>query len=305
MSGGRRYTRAMQVWMDGEVRAAEDAVIGVFDRAVLFGESIYEGVRICGGRAPMIERHRRRLAQGLAAIGLDPDLSNRLDDAARALLSGEDAIVEGLLYLQVTGGGVPGVRSHVRDDETGPSRIFAFAIPCDPVPESPTIVAAIRREDRRWRGCGIKSTNLLANVLALNEAGAEAAEEAILVADGRVAEGAYTSVLAVVDGVLHTAPLDDVPPILPSVTREVLLERLNASGRPVRQLAVPADRLDEASEIMIASSRRLIASVVSLDGERVGDGRPGPVAEDCLALLRKAYLSPNEPRAAAGKETSP
>lgn len=294
----------MQVWLDGEVRAAEDAVIGVFDRAVLFGESIYEGVRVCGGRAPMIDRHRGRLAHGLAAIGLDPDLSSRLDDAARALLSGENAIREGLLYLQVTGGGVPGLRSHVRDDRTGPSRIFAFAIPCDPVPESPTAVAAVRREDRRWRGCDIKSTNLLANVLALDEAGAEAAEEAILVADGRVSEGAYTSVFAVLDGELHTAPLDGVPPILPSITRQVLLERLHETGRPVRQSAMPADRLHEASEIMIASSRRLIASVVSLDGEPVGDGRPGPVAEDCLALLRKAYLSPNEPRSTAVKETS-
>lgn len=284
----------MQVWIDGEVCPAEEATIGVFDRAVLFGESVYEGVRICGGRAPMLDRHRRRLANGLAAIGLDPRLADRLDVAVADLLHAEP-VAEGLLYLQVTGGGVPGVRRHARGaDDGGPSRVFAFVTPCAPVPEAPTAVEAVRRDDRRWRGCGIKTTNLLANVLALTEADEAGAEEAILIADGRVAEGAYTSVFAVLDGVPHTTPIDGDPPILPGVTREVLLERLAAAGCPVREEAVRASDLDDASEILITSSRRLVASVTTLDGVPVGDGGPGPTARRCLDLLRAAFLRPDE-----------
>lgn len=297
----------MQVWIDGELVAPEDAVIGVFDRAVLFGESIYEGVRICGGRAPMLDRHRRRLARGLSAIGLAPELSTRLDAATRDLLATGE-IADGLLYLQVTGGGVPGVRRHARDEAAGPSRIFAFITPCDPVPRVPTSVAAVRREDRRWRGCGLKTTNLLANVLSLTAADEAGAEEAILVSggveDGRVSEGAYTSVFAVLDGVLHTSPTDEDPPILPGVTREVLLERLAAVGVVVQETALPASRLDHASEILLTSSRRLLASVTSLDGAPVGDGAAGPAARLCLDLLRDAFLD-HGPVATASSSTPP
>ena len=295
----------MKVWIDGEIRAAEEAKIGIFDRAVLFGESIYEGVRICGGRAPMLERHRRRLAAGLAAIGLDAALADRLDGAVSDLLHAEP-VAEGLLYLQVTGGGVPGIRRHARGQgDDGPGRIFAFITPGEPVPETPMAVRAVRTEDRRWRGCGVKTTNLLANVLALTQADRAGAEEAVLIADGRVAEGAYTSVFVVRNDVLHTTPTDADPPILPGVTREVLIERLAANGVPIREQALPASCLDDASEILIPSSRRLVSAVTALDGAPVGTGTPGPVARRCLELLREAYLGPGTSPTRPSESTIP
>ena len=272
--------------MNGSLVPADEARVSVFDRGVLFGEGVYESVRICRGRAPFLPRHQARLGRSLAAIGLDPDLAAALPTAVDAIV-GSDRLAEGNVYLQVTRGGTVGARRHVPDTKSAPT-IFAFATEAPPLDEEPASIRAVVLPDERWRRCGIKSTNLLGNVLALATAADEDAEEAILVRDGFVTEGAYTNVFVEVGGRLRTPPAGAEPAILGGVTREVLLDALRDAGSPCGEAAVSEGDLREAREILVTSSRRMASAVTVLDGRPVGDGRVGPIARTCFDLLRRA-----------------
>jgi len=277
----------MQVWMNGSLVPAEEARVSVFDRGFLFGEGVYESVRVCGGQAPFLPRHEARLARSLSAIGLDAELATRLPVAVEALLERE-ALAEGNVYLQITRGGTVGARRHVPDADAAPT-IFAFAMAAPPLGESPAAIRAITRADERWHRCDIKSTNLLGNVLALAAADDDDAEEAILVRNGFVSEGAYTNVFARVGDEFFTPPVDGEPSILGGVTRDMLIELLRADGRVrVNEASIAATRLREAEEILVTSSRRMASAVTVLDGRPVGDGHIGPVARRCFDLLRRA-----------------
>lgn len=290
----------MQVWLNGSLIPADEARVSVFDRGVLFGEGVYESVRICGGRAPFLDRHEARLGRSLAAIGVDAGLAGRLPIAVAAILEGE-GLAEGNVYLQVTGGGTIGARRHVPDADATPT-IFAFGTPCPPLGDAPSSIRAVTRPDDRWHRCGIKSTNLLGNVLALADAAGEDAEEAILVRDGLVSEGAYTNVFVRLGDELLTPPIGTTPSILGGVTRDALLALLREDGRVrATEAAIDAVGLREAREIIVTSSRRMASAVTMLDGQTVGDGRVGPFARTCFELLRRATTgSPANPRSPVG-----
>ncbi len=285
--------------MNGSLVEADEARVSVFDRGVLFGEGVYESVRICSGRAPFLPRHQARLGRSLAAIGLDADLASALPTAVESLVEA-DRLVEGNVYLQVTGGGSIGTRRHVREATASPT-VFAFAAEAPPLGTEPLPIRAIVRPDERWHRCGIKSTNLLGNVLALSAASDVDAEEAILVRDGFVSEGAYTNVLVRIGDRLLTPPVDASPSILGGVTRAVLLDSLREAGSPCIEAPISERELREAREIIVTSSRRMASAVTVLDGSPVGDGRVGPFARTCFDLLRRAITgSPASPPTPVG-----
>lgn len=276
----------MQVWLNGSLLPATAARVSVFDRGFLFGEGVYESVRICEGRTPFLARHVARLGRSLSAIGMDAGLASALSAAVAELIAAE-RLADGNVYLQITRGGSPGVRRHVPDADSSPT-IVAFALPAPAFAAAPVEIAAITRPDQRWHRCDIKCTSLLGNVLALADAEAAEAEEAILVRDGLVSEGAYTNVFVAVGGRLHTPALDGDTPILGGVNREVLLEALREAGTPCLEGPLPQANLAAASEILVTSSRRLASAVTRLDGRPVGDGRIGPFARRAYELLRRA-----------------
>src|SRR5262249_5930797 len=133
-------------------------------------------------------------------------------------------------------------------------------------------IAAITVEDFRWGRCDIKATGLLANVLMKQQAADAGAQEALIVSDGNVLEGSSTRVLAVFGTTLVTPP--NSPHILPGTTRDAALEYarelLTSEIRPI-ELA----ELRRADEIMLAAATRDLLPVGKLDGQPVGDGKPG------------------------------
>lgn len=112
------------------------------------------------------------------------------------------------------------------------------------------------------------------------------AEEAILVRDGLLSEGGSSNVLLVKDGTVITPPVDDEPSILHGTVREVALDAARATGLRVEVRRVRAEELTQADEIVVASSRRILASVTHVDGVPFRDARPGPVARTLLAGVR-------------------
>ncbi len=275
------------------------ARISPFDRGFLFADGVYEVVRSVAHTDPVsgltnarwvaMNRHLRRLARSLRALRIDADageLSRVADRLAR-----ESALTDAVVYFQVTRGTpAPGqpLRSHQPAGPLTPT-VFAFIRPApalDLANLQPATKRAMVQPDLRWQRCDIKSIALLASVLALGQAHAHGADEAIMLRtgpDGRalVSEGGLTNVaIADAHGRLRTPRLG-TGALLPGITREVLLEH---------EPALIEDDLTEhdlrtAREVMLLGTTASVTSVTHLDGAPIADARPGPHALRLSALL--------------------
>ncbi len=178
------------------------------------------------------------------------------------------------LYLQITRGVAR--RDHAFPPDVPPT-VFAMASPLKS-PDAATRargLAAIAIDDPRWRHCDIKSISLLPNVLLRQEAQEAGADEAILIRDGAVTEGAASNVFVVRDGTLRTPPKG--PHLLPGITRDLVLELAAAEGLPAEEAPLDREALRDADEIWLTSSTKEVMAVTRLDGRPVNDGTPGPI----------------------------
>jgi D-alanine transaminase len=288
----RAYNDMTTVYLNGEYVDRQHATISVDDRGFTFGDGIYEGVRAIGGRLFEWEAHAARMTEGLAGlrIGFSPPRVAALGGVCEQLLRDNDlAGGEAFLYLAVSRGAAP--RTHVFPPAGTPPTVYVSATRfVRPVELRQHGVAAITFEDMRWSRCDWKTLNVLGAVLARQAAAEAGVFEAILVRDGVVTEGAATTVLAVIDGVLRTHPRS--PRILPGVTRAVVLASARDLALTVREAAVTVDELRRAEEIVLCGTMTDVTPVIALDGAPVGAGVPGPVAVQLRnALEARLYSS--------------
>ncbi len=272
------------IYLNGTRVPREQAVVPIDDRGFLFGDAVYEVLRSYEGRVWASERHFRRLQRSLdetRITGVDCAALRALAEQAAA----ESEYPAAHIYVHVTRGVAPRalahgegltptVLVHVRD---------AMGMTKPSVYEG---VRVVTRPDTRWARCDIKTTSLIANVLVRMEARRAGVYEVILYdAQEQITEAASMSVLMVEQGRLHTAPLG--PEILPSISRELLLETARDIGIPVHEELITLTRLRRMDEVLLASTMHDVCPVVELDGAPVGDGKPGPVGR----RLREAYLA--------------
>lgn len=272
------------VYFNGRFLPKEQVHVSPEDRGFLFGDGVYEVVRSYEGKLFRLEPHLERLRYGLAELEIEGVEVECLADVCRELiernsLSSGDATV----YLQVTRGAAP--RTHSFPEPPVPPTVYAqagrFASKGNPAVGISTITVP----DTRWARCDIKSVQLLANCLANERARRSGAQEALLVRDGVVLEGSHSSVFFVFDGEVRTAPKSNY--ILPSITREVVLEICRSEGLPVRETPVHHHQLARASEIFLAGTTVEVMPVVTVDGTPVADGKPGPTTTRILQRFRE------------------
>lgn len=284
----------MIVYLNGELLPRDRAHVSVFDRGFVFGDGVYEGLRAVprsgeGARIVGLRGHEERLRAGLGEAGIAWDVSE-LGPGSESLLAA-NGMQDAFVYWQVTRGtpteAMP-VRQRVPGKGMKPT-VFAYCSPQPPLESFvvPVSKAAVAIRDIRWEMGRLKSISLMGNVWCAMRADAAGAEDAILLRggeDGLVGEGLATNViLAMRSGEICTPSLESVP-ILAGVTRAILLRE-----RPeIRERAVRAAELREASEVILIGTTTMVASVTTLDGRRVGDGAPGPVARSLLATLVEA-----------------
>lgn len=269
------------VFFNGSYLPKSEVRISPDDRGFLFGDGIYEVVRMYGGFAFEIESHIRRLGGGLEAIGIEGDGSMLAEVceqlAGRNDLQDRDAIV----YIQVTRGVAP--RAHHFPDPAVPPTIYAAAWAFTPTTDPAIGVGVVTAPDHRWTRSDIKSVSLIANCLAAERAARADAYEAVLVRDGMAIEGTRSSLFGVVGGVVRTAPESNY--ILPSITRAVALDLCEAESIPVEQRAMTLDEFEAADELFLAGTTTEIMPIVQVDGRPAGDGRPGPIATRLAVLF--------------------
>jgi branched-chain amino acid aminotransferase len=258
------------VFLDGEVVELAHARVPITDRGLRYGDGVFEVLRTANGRPFLLERHLARLATGAAAIALSPPPAVALADAVlratAALLATYPVAAEARLRILLSRGDAELSR---RLADAGPPRLVVIAeplaLPSDDAYARGIALATVARRmiaadalDPR-----VKSLAYLDRVLALEEARAAGAHEALrLAADGRVAECATANVFYVRGGTVTTPPADRA---LAGVTRGLVLELCAEAGLPTREHAPAPAELAAADEVFVTSAVKGVMPVSRLD----------------------------------------
>ncbi|BAP57807.1 D-amino-acid transaminase [Thioploca ingrica] len=261
----------MIVYLNGEFLPVESAKISVLDRGFIFGDGVYEVLPVYNGHLFRLAEHLQRLENSLQAIRLANPLSRQQWSDLLTQLVAHNHGGDQSIYLQVTRG--PAKREHNFPHLIQPT-VFMMSEAIQAQPPSPG-VKAITCPDIRWQRCDIKAVALLANVLLRQQAVDVGAVEAILIRDGYVMEGAASNVFVVIDGITMTPPKSRY--ILPGITRDLILEVMQANQLPYQEVAITEAQLRSAVEIWVTSSVREILPITTLDEQTVGSGKPGPI----------------------------
>jgi D-alanine transaminase len=268
--------------LNGEILRLAEAKVSVLDRGFLFGDAVYEVLRVYQGRPWLEEEHFRRLERSLAAIRIsDVDLGRLRRRMRETIAAG--AFNEATVYIQITRGAAP--RAHPFPAGAIPLEFFFVQQFLDGYEEARQRgTKVITQPDIRWNRCDIKSINLLANVLARQAAAEAGAVEALFyLPDGTLTEGTHTSFFGVLNGAVLTAPNSNA--ILPGITRGLILRLAALAGIPVCEHVLQRSDLASVSELFLTGTTSEVLPVVQVDNQPVGDGRPGPVTR----RLQEAY----------------
>ena len=271
------------VYFNGSLIPKDQVVVSPDDRGFLFGDGVYDVTLSYKGRLFRREDHLTRMKNGLASLEIDGvDVEGLWDVALEVIEANKLQDADLAVYFQATRGVAK--RTHCFPAEPVPPTTYVAVSPFVQKGDSFKGSPIITLPDTRWSRCDIKSVCLLPNCLANQRAQEAGAHEGVFVRDGFVLEGAASSVFAVFDGVVCTAPLTNY--VLPGVTRKVVLELCADNGIPTSEESIFCERFSNASEVFLAGTTTEVVPVISVDGQPVGDGRPGPVAQKLVKLFR-------------------
>jgi D-alanine transaminase len=276
----------MTVYLNGQFLKAEDAKLSVLDRGFIFGDGVYEVWRVVDGRLFEDRRHNKRLKSGLKTIEISvPDADvDALTGVAQRLLKENDLVSgEGTFYVEITRGAAP--RTHAYPPAGTRPTIFAMVSRFE-VPHAMREAGAkcITEPDVRWLRCDVKTVQLLPNVMAKQKASMAGAIEAIFIRDDIATEGTHSTLFAIKDGTLHTHPLG--PLILPSITRELILEIARDQKVPVSEKPFTKSQLFAMDEVFMSGTTTDVTPIVDIDGKKIGSGKPGPLSKQLYAGLQ-------------------
>ncbi|MDH4082795.1 MAG: D-amino-acid transaminase [Nitrospira sp.] len=267
-------------FINGRFIPWQDATVSIDDRGFQFADAVYEVIRTYRGAPFQLEAHLARLERSAKELFISQPYSRaqwmQWINHGLSLAGYQEAKI----YIQITRGVAP--REHSFPSEICPTIVMTIKeLHSLPTEMRQVGVTACTCEDLRWGRCDIKSVNLLANVLAREEAGKARVFEAIFIRDGCVMEGALSNVMAVQDGVVMTAP--EGPRILSGVTRTVVLGLAKKENIPVEERSISLDALYAADEVFLTGTTLEVLGVVQVDGKTIGSGQPGPITRTLAA----------------------
>jgi D-alanine transaminase len=270
------------VYLNGAFLPENEAHLSIFDRGFLFGDGIYEVTAVLDGKLIDSPLHMARLERSVREIGGTLPVSTDEIVAAEKRLIAENNLTEGVVYLQYTRGAED--RNFLFSEDLQPT-LLMFT-------QSKTLehVAAVEQgikvkivPDQRWARRDIKSVCLLPQVMAKRVAKADGCDEAWMVEDGFVTEGASsTAYIVTADDRIVTRANSSA--ILPGCTRLAVLQLAAESGLVVEERPFSVEEAMAAREACLTSASNFIVPVTFIDGKPVGDGKPGPIFQRLRAL---------------------
>ena len=274
------------VYVNGEYLPEDEAKVSVFDRGFLMADGVYEVTSVLGGKLIDFDGHATRLKRSLAELDMaEPMKTEDLLEIHRELVKRND-LTDGMIYLQVTRG-APGDRDFAFPPEGTPPTVVLFTQSKPGLADSPVAKTGIRVisiPDVRWGRRDIKTVQLLYPSMGKMMAKAAGADDAWMVEDGAVTEGTSNNAYIVKDGVIVTRHLGNE--ILHGITRAAVLRFAREAQMKVEERPFTIEEAQNADEAFITSASTFVFPVVEIDGAKVGNGAPGPVA----ARLREIYL---------------
>lgn len=275
------------IYCNGAYLPAREAAISAMDRGFLFADAVYEVFAVLDGRLIDEARHFARLKRSLGELQIAAPATDAALGLVLRMLVRRNRVRNGMVYLQISRG-APAVRDHAFPSSATPVTVMAYARALNLAEldaRAQRGIAVITVPETRWARCDIKSTALLANVLAKQTAKDQGAAEAWFIdRDGLITEGASSNAWIVDQaGVLRTRDLS--AQILPGVTRATVIEIAHAQGLEIEKAAFSRQAALEAKEAFITSAMSLVTPVVKIDTQPVAGGAPGPIA----LALRAAY----------------
>ena len=276
------------VYVDGQFVPETEAKISIFDRSFLFADGVYEVTSVLDGKLIDFKGHMTRLQRSLSELKFEfkPDIDQLLE-AHRELVKLNN-ITEGLIYLQVSRGSA-GDRDFAIDPKTR-ATIVMFT-------QSKSLIKSALAErgqkivtfpDIRWRRSDIKTTQLLYASLLKTEAASKGADDAWMLLDGFITEGSSNNAYIVTqDNTIVTRELST--DILHGITRASVLKCAEELQLKVEERHFTLEEAQNAKEAFSTSASAFVCPVAEIDGKKIGDGVPGPIAK----RLREIYIDAN------------
>jgi D-alanine transaminase len=276
----------MNVYLNGSFIDQERASVSVADRGFVFGDGIYEVIRVIEGEYFMGEEHLSRMDEGLKGlrIKIGEDIRNSIPDIGQELLRRNGHLSgEATVYLQITrGAAFP--RTHEFPKEPVTPTVYLSTRSFTPHSElHETGTDAITLPDVRWTRCNLKTVNLLPNTLAKQAAKDAGVNSAVMIRDGVITESPNANIFCVKDGILRTFPASNY--ILNGITRRAVMRIVSKEEIPIVQEPIREEEIPELEELFYSGTTTDIQPVIEIDGKPVGDGKPGPITR----RIQKAY----------------
>ncbi len=280
---------ALKVWLDDRLVDEADAKISVFDHGLLYGDGVFEGIRVYNGSIFEFKAHIKRLYESAIAIRLEIPMSKDKLMRATEKTAEANGIVDGYIRLVVTRGvGTLGLNPFICKN----AQVFIIADNIQLYPEElyakgmKIISATTVRNHPLAVPPQIKSLNYLNNILAKIEALDNDVPEAIMYNhEGYVAEATGDNVFIIRDGVIYAPPVQAGS--LDGITRGVVIKLARKEKIEVVEKNLTRFDLYVSDEFFLTGTAAEVIGVIEIDGRVIGNGKPGPVTK----LLRKKFFA--------------
>ncbi len=275
---------SLPCYLNGEFTQLQNAKISVMDRGFIFGDGIYEVVPVYGGQPFRFAQHMARLERSLAELRITNPMSRAEWAAIASKLIADYAQSTGadgqngdqMIYIQVSRG--VAMRDHVMPENITPT-VFVMSnkmsVPSEAVRQQG--VACVTADDFRWEKAHIKSTSLLGAVFSRQISFDAGATETVMFRDGYLSEAAASNVWVVKNGKLLGTPKDNM--VLEGIRYGLIEELCQQQGIGFELRRISRAEVLQADELLLSSASKEVLAITTLDGQPVGNGRPGPVGE--------------------------
>ena len=279
----------MKIYLNGDYVEKEDAKVSVFDHGLLYGDGVFEGIRLYDGCVFKLDEHLERLEHSAKAILLNLPLSREELSEAVCETCRRNELRNGYVRLVVTRG--PG-HLGLTPDGCGPPNVIIIADEIQLYPEEfyenglKIISVPTRRINASALPPAVKSLNYLNNILAKIEAKRVGFQEALMLNDkGEVAECTGDNVFILSKGVLFTPPLDAGS--LRGITRATVIDLADELEVPYREQALTRYDLWTSDECFLTGTAAEVIPCVEVDHRPIGNGQPGEMTRRFITSFRE------------------
>lgn len=281
------------VSINGNLTPPEEAMVSIFDRGFLYGDSVYEVTLTYEGIPFLLDEHLERLWHSAAGIAMTPtwskdEIKKFISEGLEAFSKLSDAKRQYIRVIITRGGGEIGLDPSLSN---GQNLFIIFRPLPEPIKEYyekgvDLVVTEVIRTPKKAMDPNVKSGNYLNNVMAIKQAREKGAYDAVMLNDkGFVTESTTANIWIVLGETIITPPIE--AGLLGGLTRRTLLQIGMDKGLKIKEQNFSPETLTSASEVFITSSTREVLPVTRINGELIGSGSPGPITKKLHELYKE------------------